>query len=231
MDKQEIYNYIEQKAKIYCNRTNLPMDEPSYKFEPGNTPIPEKIDLTYNPINDKGLMNFDIDNHNFVRHVQLELNGITPRIYRTFDPNGSLMEIDNFKTNYIQFAEALDKSIGLFRLFVPSLTKSKFENEDKNEYTLKTDNGQLWIPGYVCKGASYEIMLASFDLVGFYNYKELRDYSDAMVKIYRSLRNKHFNAHFNNKGQHIDLEIKSKAVSEEKIRNDLEKVIEICNKY
>src|SRR3989338_6516059 len=226
MDKQQIYEHIEEKAKIRGNGKYIMGDDPKYEFEPGNTPIPKSLSIVYDSGADKGLISLDNDNKDFADHIKLELKNVTPRIYRTFNPNGSLIEIDNFKITYTEFADALDEAINVHRIFVPSLSKSNFVNEDMDEYTLKTNNGSLWIPAYVCNGAFYQITLASFDLSGFDNYKEIRDYADAMIRIHDNLTKNYFNVNIDNQGEHIDYKIKAEAVSKEKIRNDLEKIIE-----
>ena len=231
MNKQEIYNFIEDKTKMHHNRVSFGQDEPSYEFEPGNTAIPRKIDIIYNSSTDKGLITLDLQDTGFIDELRSELGNIDPKVYGGPQTNQRLLEFDGFKAVYTVFGEALDKVINKYRIFVPSLVKTKFEHEDRNEYSLRTKNGQLWIPGYICNGAFYDIMLASWDLTGFESYKEIRDYAEAMMRVHSGLTKNYFTINIENQGIHIDYQIKAEAVSKEKIKFDLEKIIEICDKY
>ncbi len=231
MKKQEIYDHIEEKAKIGCNGKYFFSEDPKYEFEPGTTSLPDKLELIYHSSSDKAIISLEgKKNNEFMNELKIEMKGCSPRIYGSSNnANLCLMEFDNFKKLYGELAQALEKIIDNKRLFLPKLTTTNFNQEDKNEYSLKTENGNLWIPEYICHGAFYTMLFTAFDLHSFEDYESLKEYATQMIRIKKDLKKEYFNVSLKNAAETIDLEIKAEAVSKDKVKKDLEKIIEIVS--
>lgn len=229
MEKQEIYSNIETKANIGGNGHCIFGDDPVYHFEPGNTPLPHRISVVYHSGKDEGLVSLENSSAAFLDELQRELGAIVPRAYQSSAKNARILEFDNFKRDHIAFAEALDRVLSRHRIFIPSLLSKKFNKDSDAEYSLRTEYGTLWAPGHVCNGAMYDLLFASFDFDGFESYEEIRDYAVAMIRIHQDIRRNYFKAALKKDRDHIDLCITAEAVSKDKVKADIEKMIEIVS--
>lgn len=229
MDQDDIYDYIEDHAHLRGNGHYIIGDDPIYHFEPGSTPVPRVLSITYHPDADQGTIKTEGYCKEFIDKLKCELGNFNPAVYYIPSSDKCQMEFSSFKTNYQLFADVLDKFLSKHRFFIPSLSSHQFSDEGNDEYSLSTKNGHLWIPGFVCHEASYDLLLATFDLNSFESYEKLKDHAQEMIRINRQLKENNFNAMFKPAPETIDLTIKVEAVSEDKIKADLEKIIEIVS--
>ncbi len=222
-----MYGYIEDNAHLSGNGNYILEDDPVYNFEPGTTPVPKILKILYHPQTDKAIVTAEGNSHNFIEALRENLGNLNPTINQSPTTDVCSINFDNFETNYQLFADALDQFLSKHRFFMPSLTTHQFSNEGNDEYSLTTKNGHIWIPGYVCHQASYDILLATFDLNSFESYEKLRDHAQEMIRINEQMRENGFKTAYKPAVETIDLTINVEAVSPDKIKADLEKIIEI----